>query len=62
MESAGSGTARFLAFDSARAATYLVELLLVTALYVGAAESARLFPAINQSYFSAVGLRTVANR
>jgi PAS domain S-box-containing protein len=48
MESAGIGTARFLAFGSARsAATYLVELLLITALYLGAAESARLFPAIN---------------
>src|SRR6185437_2934959 len=48
MESAGFGKSKFLAFGSVRsAATYLVELLLITALYLGAAESARLFPAIN---------------
>src|SRR6185437_16864005 len=48
MESAGFGKSKFLAFGSARsAATYLAELLLVTAIYVGAAESARLLPAIN---------------
>jgi len=48
MESAGSGKIRFLTFDSAQsAATYLVELLLVAAIYVGVAESARLLPAMN---------------
>jgi len=48
MESAGFGKAKFLAFGSARsAATYLVELLLVGAIYVGLAESARLLPAMN---------------
>jgi integral membrane sensor domain MASE1 len=48
MESAGFGKARFPAFDSAQsAATYLVELLLVAAIYVGVAEPARLLPAMN---------------
>src|SRR5262245_47112758 len=48
MESAGFGTARFLAFGGARStATYLLELLLLAAIYIGLAESARLLPAVN---------------
>ena len=48
MERARFGKARILAFGSARsAATYLVELLIVAAIYIGLAESARLLPAIN---------------
>src|SRR5262249_799842 len=48
MERARFGLAKIFAFGSARgAATYLVELLIVAALYVGLAESARLLPAVD---------------
>jgi PAS domain S-box-containing protein len=48
MDSARFGQAKFLAFGGPRgAATYLVELLLVAAIYVGLAETARLLPATN---------------
>jgi PAS domain S-box-containing protein len=48
MDSAKFGTARFPAFGSGwSAATYLLELLLLAAIYIGVAESARLLPAIN---------------
>lgn len=48
MESARFGKAKFLAFGSPRsAATYLLELLLVAAIYIGLAESAQVLPAIN---------------
>jgi PAS domain S-box-containing protein len=48
MERARFGKAEISAFGSARsAATYLVELLIVAASYVGLAESALLLPAIN---------------
>jgi PAS domain S-box-containing protein len=48
MERARFGKARFSAFGSARsAATYLVELSIVAASYIGLAESALLLPAIN---------------
>jgi integral membrane sensor domain MASE1 len=47
MERARFGLAKIFAFGSARrAATYLVELLIVAAIYIGFAESARLLPAI----------------
>src|SRR6266702_4932683 len=48
MERAKLGNAKISAFDSARsAATYLVELSIVAASYIGLAESALLLPAIN---------------
>src|SRR3989440_6365502 len=48
MERARFGKARISAFGSARsAATYLVELSIVAASYIGLAESALLLPAIN---------------
>jgi PAS domain S-box-containing protein len=48
METARFGKAKIFAFGSARsAATYLVELLIVAAIYIGLAESAQLLPAIN---------------
>jgi PAS domain S-box-containing protein len=48
MERATSGQTRTPAFDSARgAATYLVEILVVTAIYFGLAGSAQLLPGIN---------------
>lgn len=48
MESARFGKAKIFAFGSARsAAIYSVELLIVVAVYIGLAESARLLPAIN---------------
>ena len=48
MERAKFDNARISAFDSARsAATYLVELSIVAASYIGVAESALLLPAIN---------------
>ncbi|MGC2314939.1 MAG: MASE1 domain-containing protein, partial [Bradyrhizobium sp.] len=48
MERAGFGKAKISAFGSARsAATYLVELSIVAAVYIGLAESALLLPAIN---------------
>ena len=48
METARFGKAKISAFGSARsAATYLVELSIVAASYVGLAESALLLPAIN---------------
>src|SRR6266566_7480675 len=48
MERATFGNAKISAFDSARsAATYLVELSIVAASYIGLAESALLLPAIN---------------
>jgi PAS domain S-box-containing protein len=47
MERARFGLAKIFDFGSARSATtYLVELLIVAAIYVGFAESARLLPAI----------------
>ncbi len=47
MERARFGLAKVFAFGSARSAgTYLVELLIVAAIYIGFAESARLLPAI----------------
>src|SRR5918996_1615829 len=47
MERARFGLAKIFDFGSARsAATYLVELLIVAAIYIGFAESARLLPAI----------------
>src|SRR6266568_3805383 len=48
MERTRFGKAKIFAFGSARsAATYLVEFLIVAAIYIGLAESARLLPAIN---------------
>jgi PAS domain S-box-containing protein len=48
MDGARFGQARFPAFGSPRsAATYLCEVLLVAAIYIGLAESARMLPAIN---------------
>jgi PAS domain S-box-containing protein len=48
MERARFGKARIFALGSARSvATYLVELLIVAAIYAGVAEFARLLPAIN---------------
>jgi PAS domain S-box-containing protein len=48
MERTRFGKANNFAFDSARsAATYLAEFLIVAAIYIGLAESARLLPAIN---------------
>src|SRR5207237_1711262 len=48
MERARFGIAEISAFGSARsAATYLVELSIVAASYIGLAESALLLPAIN---------------
>jgi PAS domain S-box-containing protein len=48
MERARFGKAKIFAFGSARsAATYLVELLIVAAIYISLAESAQLLPAIN---------------
>src|SRR5438309_8116608 len=48
MERATFGKAKISAFGSARsAATYLVELSIVAASYIGLAESALLLPAIN---------------
>src|ERR1700736_4434099 len=48
MERAWFGKAKISAFGSARsAATYLVELSIVAASYIGLAESALLLPAIN---------------
>jgi PAS domain S-box-containing protein len=48
METATFSRARIFAFDDARsAATYLVELLVIAAIYFGVAGSARLLPAIN---------------
>jgi PAS domain S-box-containing protein len=48
MERAGFGEARIFAFGSARsAATHLVEILIVAAIYGGLAESTRIIPAIN---------------
>ncbi|MFB9263549.1 MASE1 domain-containing protein [Bradyrhizobium erythrophlei] len=50
MERARFGKANIVAFGSTRgAATYLVELLVVSAIYGGLAEAARLLPAINPS-------------
>jgi len=48
MEKARFGKAKIFNFGSGRsAATYWVELLIVAAIYIGLAESARLLPAIN---------------
>jgi PAS domain S-box-containing protein len=48
MERARFGKAKIFAFGSGRsAATYLVELLIVAAIYISLAESAQLLPAIN---------------
>jgi PAS domain S-box-containing protein len=48
MERARFGEARIPAFSSARsAAIFLVELLIVAAIYIGLAESARLLPGMN---------------
>ena len=48
MERVRFGKAKIFAFGTARsAATYLVELLIVAAIYIGLAESAQLLPAIN---------------
>ena len=48
MERARFGKTKTFAFGSTRsAATYLVELLIIAAIYIGLAESARLLPAIN---------------
>jgi PAS domain S-box-containing protein len=48
MERARFGKAKIFAFGSDRsAATYLVEHLIIAAIYIGLAESARLLPAIN---------------
>ena len=48
MDRARFGLVRNFAFGSARsAAAYLVELLVVAAIYIGLAESARLLPAVN---------------
>jgi PAS domain S-box-containing protein len=48
MERARFGKAKIFAFGSARsAATYLVELLIVAAIYISLAESAQLLPTIN---------------
>src|SRR5437773_7177195 len=48
MERARFGKAGISAFGSARsAATYLIELSIVTACYIGLAQSARLLPALN---------------
>ena len=48
MERARFGKAKIFAFGNARsAATYLVEIFIVAAIYGGLAESARFLPAIN---------------
>ena len=48
MEGTRFGKVKIFAFGSARsAATYLVEFLIVAAIYIGLAEPARLLPAIN---------------
>jgi len=48
MERASFGKVKISAFGSARsAATYLVELSIVAASYIGLSESALLLPAIN---------------
>src|SRR3989442_7936590 len=48
MEGTRFGKVKIFAFGSARsAATYLVEFLIVAAIYTGLAEPARLLPAIN---------------
>src|SRR5438309_1888798 len=48
MERARFGKAKIFAFGNARsAATYLVEILIVAAIFGGLAESARFLPAIN---------------
>jgi integral membrane sensor domain MASE1 len=48
MEKARFGKAKIFNFGSGRsAAIYLVELLIVAAIYIGLAESAQLLPAIN---------------